>query len=502
MAKIEQSRQHVLDEEIQKSSNTSAPGQEDYSKKESDSDSFLIFFGPDDREDPKNWSKGRKWGMTLAMSATGFNRIMISTMMAPAINTIAKDLRMTTTESTMALSVYVLASAFGPLVIGPLSEMYGRKRIVHITNIWFLVWNLICGFANSKGLLLASRLFAGFGASAVYSVAYGVLGDIWRPEERGRSLSTYLLIPLLGAAIGPIMGGFIVDYSNWRWMFWATTIFQGFAEICSLPITHETYAPILLRRRAVQQRQQTGDARYHTQYEAYESGRSSFWKLRNSLSRPLRLLAFHPIIQVQAILGGISYGLLYFALSSFSNLFVSAYKQSISISGLHYIALCAGELIGSQIFGPLMDYVYAALQARAREPSPELRVPLLLPALFFTPIGLFLYGWSAEYHLTWVLVDIGTLLFALGMQVFDTTLHAYVMDAYPDHVSSASAAAQLFRSLLAFAFPLFSDQMYKVLGYGWGNSLLAFLYVGIALPSTCIFWRYGARLREKNTFSY
>lgn len=423
--------------------------------------------------------------------------------MAPAITTIANDLHMSNTESTMALSVYLLATAFGPLIIGPLSEVYGRKPIIHATNIWFLAWNLICGFANSKGLLIAARLLAGFGASAVYSLAYGVLGDVWPPEQRGRSLSLYLLIPLTGAAIGPIIGGFIVDYSTWRWMFWATTILQGILEVCSLPLVHETYAPLLLRRRAAQLRKAASDPRYHAPIETHESGRSPLWKIRNSLSRPLRLLAFHPIIQTQALLGGINYGLLYFALASFSTLYVSAYGESIHISGLHYIALCAGEVLGAQLCGPLMDFVYRTLKARAGgTATPELRIPLLLPSVVFTPVGLLLYGWAAEHHIFWLVVDIGAALLCLGMQVFDTTLSAYVMDSYPEHVSSASAATQLLRSLMAFGFPLFADKLYKALGFGWGNSLLAFLSIGIALPSTGILWRYGAKLRTRRQSSY
>lgn len=179
-------------------------------------------------------------------------------MMAPAINTIADELNMSTTESTMALSVYLLATAFGPMVIGPLSEVYGRSSIFHLTNIWFLVWNLICGFANSKGLLIAARLLAGFGASAVYSMAFGVLGDVWSAKQRGRSLSMYLLVPLTGAAIGPIVGGFIVQYSTWRWMFWATTILQCLLEFSSLFMFRESYAPVLLRRRAERLRTETG----------------------------------------------------------------------------------------------------------------------------------------------------------------------------------------------------------------------------------------------------
>ena len=272
--------------------------------------------------------------------------------------------------------------------------------------------------------------------------------------------------------------------------------------MCSLPLVYETYAPLLLSRRAKKLRQETDDRHYYAETETYETGRTASWKLRKSFSRPLRPLAFHPIIQMQALLGGINYGLLYFALASFSNLYVSAYGESIAISGLHYIAICTGEIIGAQLCGPLMDYLYRTLRTRAGDnPTPELRIPLLLPSVVFTPAGLLLYGWAARYHLYWLVVDIGAALLCLGMQVFDTTLRAYVMDSYPEHVSSASAATQLLRSLLAFAFPLFANRMYTVLGYGWGNSLLAFLSIGIALPSTGVLWRYGAKLRAKRQSS-
>ncbi|GMF74635.1 unnamed protein product [Aspergillus oryzae] len=459
-------------------------------------EAFLVTFDQNEAQNPLNWTKKRKWGVTAAISGTGF-------MMAPAIDTMAEELDMSITESTMALSVYLLATAFGPLIIGPLSEIYGRKSIFHITNIWFLVWNLVCGFAHSKGLLISARLLAGFGASAVYSLGYGVLGDVWSADQRGRSLSLYLLIPLTGSAVGPIVSGFIVNYSTWRWMFWSTAILQLILELSSSLLFHESYAPLLLRRRAEKLRSDTGDSRYHAAIEMREAGLSPLRKLSRSLSRPLRLLAFHPIIQMQAILEGIDYGLLYFALSSFSALHVAAYSESVEISGLHYIAICIGTISGSQLCGPLMDYAYQRLTSHTGETQvPELRIPLLLPGALLTPIGFFLYGWAAEYHLIWVVVDVGAALLSLGMQIFDTTLHAYVMDSYPEHVSSASAATQVLRSLLAFAFPLFSNSLYDSLGYGWGNSLLAFLSIGIALPATGILWCWGAKLRGRQQSSY
>jgi MFS family permease len=127
---------------------------------------------------------------------------MVSTIMAPALTTIARELHMSATESVMALSIYLLATAFGPLVIGPLSEVYGREIVLHASNVWFLMWNIVCGFARSKEVLIAARFLAGFGASSIYALAGGVLTDVWRAEQRGRSLSMYLLIPLLGAAVG------------------------------------------------------------------------------------------------------------------------------------------------------------------------------------------------------------------------------------------------------------------------------------------------------------
>jgi MFS family permease len=422
-------------------------------------------------------------------------------MMAPGIDVIAKDLNMTTTQSTLALSVYLLATAFAPLIIGPLSEVYGRKPLFHMTNAFFLAWNLICGFASSKGLLIAARFLAGAGASAVYSLAYGVLGDVWSKEQRGKSLSMYLFVPLTGSAVGPIVAGFIVEYSNWRWMFWATTILQAVLVLASLGMFHESYTPVLLRRRAEKLRRETGEAHYYADIERKEYGHTTLWRVRRSLTRPLRLLIFHPIIQLQALLAGINYGLLYFALASFSALHVSAYGDSIAISGLHYIAICTGTVSGSQIVGPLMDYVYKRLKTRFTD-VPELRVPLLLPGALFVPIGFLIYGWAAQYRLYWLVVDIGAMLLSLGMQIFDTTLGAYVMDAYPEHISSASAATQVLRSLLAFGFPLFSEGLYKTLGYGWGNSLLAFLSIGSALPATGILWHFGAKLRAKRESSY
>ncbi len=66
------------------------------------------------------------------------------------------------------------------------------------------------------------RFLSGLGGSAAQAIGGGVLGDCWRPEDRGKAVSLYSLAPLLGPAIGPLAGGFITEFSTWRWAFYAT----------------------------------------------------------------------------------------------------------------------------------------------------------------------------------------------------------------------------------------------------------------------------------------
>jgi multidrug resistance protein len=294
-------------------------------------DAFLVAFKtPIDPSNPKDWPLSKKWIMTIILSSTGFNRIMVSTIIAPALPTIRQELHMSNIESVMAMSVYLLATAFGPMVIGPLSEVYGRRPVLHATSIWFLIWNIVCGFAQTKGTLIAARLLAGFGASAIYALAGGVMGDIWRPEQRGRSLGLYSLIPLLGAAVGPIIGGYIAQYSTWRWMFWSTSILQAIMIVSSLPLFHETHAPTILRHTARELRRTTGNSQYATEAEVLHKHRSFSWILVRSLTRPVRLLLFHPMVQINALLSAFEYGLLYLVLSTFSDLVSTIHYSLVS----------------------------------------------------------------------------------------------------------------------------------------------------------------------------
>ncbi|KAF2488977.1 MFS general substrate transporter [Lophium mytilinum] len=403
-------------------------------------------------------------------------------------------------ESQLILSIFILAYAVGPLFLGPLSEVYGRVRVLQLANLFYLAWNLGCGFAQNSGQMLAFRFLSGLGGSAPLAIGGGLLSDCFPPEQRGKAISIYSLAPLLGPAIGPIAGGFITENTTWRWAFWATTIFTGLVQVCGVVLLQETYAPEILKQKAKKLRKETGNMALHTEYESPDKTLAKI--LRTAIIRPFKLLGTQPIVQVLAVYMAYLYGLMYLVLSTFPPLWEKRYNESVGIGGLNYISLALGFFLGTQICAPINDRIYRRLKKKNNGVGkPEFRIPLILPGALMTPIGLFWYGWSAQARVHWIMPNIGAAIFSAGIIIGFQCIQTYLVDSYSRYAASAIAAATVLRSLAGFGFPLFAPSMYAALDYGWGNSVLAFISLGLGVPAPFLMWKYGAILRAKSQFA-
>jgi len=422
-------------------------------------------------------------------------------MVAPALNAIASDLNITNeVVLSLTLSIFVLAYAIGPLFLGPFSEMYGRVYVLQLSNLLYLFFNLGCGLAKTKVQLIIFRFLSGLGGSAPLALGGGVLSDLFTAEERGRAISIYSLAPLLGPAIGPIAGGFIAENTTWRWVFYATTIADGLIQFSGLFFLQETYPPVLLHRKKKKLIKETGNEALHTEWD--DPNRTVIATLKISLTRPFRLIATQPIVQVLALYMAYLYGLMYLVLSTFPGLWENEYHESVGIGGLNYISLGVGFFIGTQVCAPTQDRIYRVLKKKNNGVGkPEFRVPLMVPGAALVPIGLFWYGWSAQAHIHWIMPNIGAAIFAAGVIIGFQCIQTYIVDAYTRFAASAISAAAVLRSLAGFGFPLFAPYMYRALHYGWGNSLLGFIALGLGCPAPILLWLYGEKLRKKSTFA-
>lgn len=134
----------------------------------------LTWDGPNDPENPKNWPLIRKWSALCGMSAFVLMSPLSSTIVAPALDQIARDLDIReAAQKTMVVTIFVLAFAIGPLIASPLSEVYGRTRVVQSWNVVYLAFNTACGFAQSTKALLVLRFMAGLFGSATLGVSQG-----------------------------------------------------------------------------------------------------------------------------------------------------------------------------------------------------------------------------------------------------------------------------------------------------------------------------------------
>jgi multidrug resistance protein len=186
---------------------------------------IISWDGPDDPEKPMNWPKTFRWTMITLVSSVTFVAGLSSSMFAPGVPGLMVEFHCTNSIlGTLVVTIYVLGLATGPLVFGPLSELYGRLVVQHIGNFGFLIWTIACGLSTNMNMLIGFRLLQGIFAAVPLTNGGGVIADIVRQEERGFALAMFTLGLLTGPVIGPVAGGFLAAAKGWRWAFWISAI--------------------------------------------------------------------------------------------------------------------------------------------------------------------------------------------------------------------------------------------------------------------------------------
>jgi EmrB/QacA subfamily drug resistance transporter len=117
-------------------------------------------------------------------------------------------------------SSYLLMNAVTVLIYGKLSDLFGRKPILFFGIIIFLIGSILCGFSTTMQTLIIFRLIQGFGAGAVTPIATTIVGDIYTQEERAKIQGYLSSVWGISAITGPAVGGLLVQYVSWHFVFW------------------------------------------------------------------------------------------------------------------------------------------------------------------------------------------------------------------------------------------------------------------------------------------
>ncbi|KAJ5179265.1 hypothetical protein N7492_002475 [Penicillium capsulatum] len=459
----------------------------------------IVSFGPNDPDNPVNWKQTKK----ILVLAAGVMQVMNSTIgssiCSNAIPEIAAEFHITNQEAlVLPISIFLIGYILGPLLWGPSSEYFGRRRPLLIAYCGFMIFTLACAVADSYASLLVFRLLNGMMASAPIATVGGLFADVHDdPTRRGRLMAYYMACTTFGPIIGPWVSGFVATVS-WRWCFWIGLICSG-ATFPLAVFMPETYAPVILKRRARKLRKDTGNSSITSPLEL--DSRDLKQMALITISRPFRMIFHESIVSLTSLYLALAYAIFYLYFEAYPIIFQGIYGMSAGVSGLMFLPIGVGAVLACFIFIWYDGYLARAKARDAKWAFVEeyRRLPLACLGGPLYVISLFWVGWTSSANIHWVVPFLSGIPFGMGYLLIFMAMLNYLTDAYETLSASAQSAASCTRSILGAVIPLAAKPMFHRLGVHWACSLIAFLSLGVSVIPFA-FIRYGDRIRANSKF--
>ncbi len=171
--------------------------------------------------DSRNQSRGleQKWKILISVMFGIFMIILDSTVVNVAFTTLRREFGATLADAQWVISIYVLSLGVTTPVSGYLADRFGIKRVYLFGLAVFVTGSFLCGLAPSLGWLIAARALQGFGGGISQPLGPAQLYRAFPPKEQGTALGYFGIVLVFAPALGPILGGWLVDANLWRFIF-------------------------------------------------------------------------------------------------------------------------------------------------------------------------------------------------------------------------------------------------------------------------------------------
>lgn len=160
-----------------------------------------------------------KWHAFIGIALLSFGCYLDYTVVNVALPTIQQELHANLVSSQWVMNIYFLALCVCATTMGRLGDLYGRRLCLYIGAGIFLAASLLAGFSQNIELLILGRLLQGIGASIIFPLGLSLLPQLFPENERGKAIAWFGSIGGIALACGPLLGGLIVTYWGWRWIF-------------------------------------------------------------------------------------------------------------------------------------------------------------------------------------------------------------------------------------------------------------------------------------------
>lgn len=419
---------------------------------------------------------------------------------------IQKEFHVSAEITTLALSLYVLGFAVGPVLLAPLSEYFGRQPVYVVSWFVLFIFQLPVALAPNIGTILVCRFIGGFAGGAPLTNTGGTVSDLWKRNESGGPMAVYGLSSTLGPPLALVMSGYIGLNLGWRWIFWVLMAITGAFWILLVFTVPETRHTIILQKKTKRVRKTMRNENLKAAESITDANADERKGLHQlfaiTLTRPFHFLFTEPITFFAAIYNGFLYGLVYLFNEAFPLVFGPGKGHGFNggEQGLTFIGLCIGPIIAF-LFYPLQERYYLRRVAENNGKGvPEARMWMARLSAVFIPVSLFWFGWTSYPSVHWIVPIIASAVFGAGIYIIILSILNYVVDSYQTYSASALAGVILVRNIVGAGFPLFATQMYNKLDYEWASSLLGFIAI-LLVPIPFIFFYRGEIIRLRSPWA-
>jgi MFS family permease len=439
-------------------------------------------------------------------------------MPAPALEAISSDLHITSEVlRQMLLSIFMLGYAIGSIVWPVLADYLGRAATIRFGITIFMAFNIGCGFATSQEMLIGFRIASGIGGAVALSVGAAMVADLSASSSRNIYEIVYGTVSAVAVALGPVLSAWVTQRLSWKWIFWIVAIASFMAFVEAQVGLRETHSEVILRWRAERYRRERGDYRYHAAFADNQWWPRTSWAVlrrsKKTYAQAIQLLPYEPTALFVILCNAVIYGTQYAVLLVLAHIMQDTYGQGVGTSGLIYLALAAGGLVGAVllekatclvygllmsketlgrhhlpgIFGDLVDKICEKLVKIRRKQRWRETVFLLFSGAYVLLIlgGLFGSGWIAQRHDTWPSLIPTLIIFATGTTGIQNALSYFLEVSFPAYARSAIAVTGISKYIFGFALPLAVPATVRRWGYG-GTSIFPAVAIAILWGATVL----------------
>lgn len=457
-----------------------------------------------------------KWAMVAVLTMCGFWSSLGSPIYYPALRQLEKQFNLDEDKVNVTVVVYLLFQGIAPTVSGGLADVYGRRPIILLGMLVYVVASIGLARAPSYGVIVFLRCIQSIGISPTIAISSGVVGDYTLKHERGTFVGATSGFVLIGQGIGPLLGAVIAARWDWRAIFWFLTIGCGTSFTIAfflLPETKRTLVgnlsikpPRFINRNplfllpSVKKRFRYDNPDYETLDPKIPS--LDLTGAMKITSRPEILLSLFP--------AGLQFAMWTLMLSSIANQLAQApYKYRLTVIGVCYLPAGIGGLCGSLFTGRIIDIYYKRVLARfernkANGVIPKdtvfnifrVRLMCVLPQNFIAVASFLLFGWSVDQGWHIVVPLITSCISSYCAMSTLSTMTTLLVDLYPGKSSTASSCFNFVRCSLSTIFMGCFAKMKQSMTVGGTFSFLTGLLL-CANFLTFIPMMYGMKWRAK-----